>query len=173
MQPEQKAQSSSGAPAAFFGPFNPAVDYMIDAAQRSVLFFDVMRQRGNQYREHLTETAPHVLDYEVELVLDGRTSSDRSITSWPGLSHPKASRSIPRAGRSSSSIRAPGMARALAASSRTAKSASRSRPDIPVISSASCPTRCRAKPSKISPAPKPCSSKKSLRCIPRPTASRA
>ena len=73
MQPEQKAQSSSGAPAAFFGPFNPAVDYMIDAAQRSVLFFDVMRQRGNQYREHLTETAPHVLDYKVELVLDGRT----------------------------------------------------------------------------------------------------
>jgi pimeloyl-ACP methyl ester carboxylesterase len=73
MQPDQKAQSSSGAPASFFGPFNPAVDYMIDAAQRSVLFFDVMRQRGNQYREHLNETAPHVLDYKVELVLDGRT----------------------------------------------------------------------------------------------------
>ena len=73
MQPDQKAQSSIGAPASFFGPFNPAVDYMIDAAQRSVLFFDVMRQRGNQYREHLAETAPHVLDYKVELVLDGRT----------------------------------------------------------------------------------------------------
>ena len=73
MQPDQKAQSSSGAPASFFGPFNPAVDYMIDAAQRGVLFFDVMRQRGNQYREHIAETAPHVLDYKVELVLDGRT----------------------------------------------------------------------------------------------------
>src|SRR5580704_1099135 len=73
MQPDQKAQTSFGAPASFFGPFNPAVDYMIDAAQRSVLFFDVMRQRGNHYREHLTETAPHVLDYKVELVLDGRT----------------------------------------------------------------------------------------------------
>src|SRR3954471_19407270 len=32
-----------------------------------------MRQRGNQYREHLGETAPHVLNYEVELVIDGRT----------------------------------------------------------------------------------------------------
>ena len=32
-----------------------------------------MRQRGNQYREHLAETAPHVLEYDVELVLDGRT----------------------------------------------------------------------------------------------------
>ena len=55
------------------GLFAPAVEYMIDAAQRSVLFWDVMRQRGNQYREHLAETAPHVLDYEVELVSDGRT----------------------------------------------------------------------------------------------------
>jgi uncharacterized protein DUF3141 len=56
-----------------FGMFAPAMEYMVDAAQRSVLFWDVMRQRGNQYREHMAETAPHVLDYEVELVIDGRT----------------------------------------------------------------------------------------------------
>ena len=55
-----------------FGPLAPAAEYMVDAAQRNVLFWDVMRQRGNQYREHLAETAPHVLDYEVELVMDGR-----------------------------------------------------------------------------------------------------
>jgi pimeloyl-ACP methyl ester carboxylesterase len=53
--------------------FTPVMDYMIDAAQRGVLFCDVMRQRGNQYRERLAETVPHVLDYEVELVIDGRT----------------------------------------------------------------------------------------------------
>ena len=52
--------------------FGPAIEYFIDAAQRSVLFWDVMRQRGNQYREHLAETAPHVLDYKVELLIDGR-----------------------------------------------------------------------------------------------------
>jgi pimeloyl-ACP methyl ester carboxylesterase len=46
---------------------------MVDAAQRSVLFWDVMRQRGNQYREHLAETTPNVLDYEVELILSGKT----------------------------------------------------------------------------------------------------
>ena len=51
----------------------PAAEYMTDAAQRWVLFWDVLRQRGNQYREHLAETAPHVLDYSVELVVDGRT----------------------------------------------------------------------------------------------------
>ena len=62
--------SSSTAP---FGMPQAAAEYMIDAAQRSVLFWDVLRQRGNQYREHLADTAPHVLDYKVELVVDGRT----------------------------------------------------------------------------------------------------
>src|SRR4030095_17010950 len=56
-----------------FGIFAPAMEYMVDAAQRSVLFWNVMRERGNQYRQHLAETAPHVLDYEVELLIDGRT----------------------------------------------------------------------------------------------------
>jgi len=55
------------------GMFAPAIDYLVDAAQRSVLFWDVMRQRGNQYRAHLAQSAPHVLDYKAELVIDGRT----------------------------------------------------------------------------------------------------
>ena len=58
---------------ALSGLFGPALDYLVDAGQRSVLFLDVMRQRGIQYREHLAETAPHVLSYEVELLVDGRT----------------------------------------------------------------------------------------------------
>jgi hypothetical protein len=73
MQPDQNASSSSNPIAPLFGPFAAAFDYMIDGAQRGVLFLDVMRQRGNQYRERLAETAPHVLEYKVELVLDGRT----------------------------------------------------------------------------------------------------
>jgi hypothetical protein len=55
------------------GIFAPVMEYMIDAAQRSVLFWDVMRQRGNQYRQHLAEAVPNVLDYDVELVLSGKT----------------------------------------------------------------------------------------------------
>ena len=51
----------------------PALEYMVDALQRSVLFADVMRRRGNQYLEHLAEKVPHVLHYAAELVLDGRT----------------------------------------------------------------------------------------------------
>ena len=70
MASEHKGSSNSNATP--FGVFTSAVEYAIDAAQRSVLFWDVLRQRGNQYREHMAENAPHVLDYLVELVVDGR-----------------------------------------------------------------------------------------------------
>jgi pimeloyl-ACP methyl ester carboxylesterase len=73
MASDQRDTSAMGAFAGPLGMFTPVMDYMIDAAQRGVLFCDVMRQRGNQYRERLAETVPHVLDYEVELVVDGRT----------------------------------------------------------------------------------------------------
>jgi pimeloyl-ACP methyl ester carboxylesterase len=63
-------QVSGSTPLGFFGPL---IEYMTDAAQRSVLFWDVMRQRSSQYRDHLAETVPHVLDYKAELVMDGRT----------------------------------------------------------------------------------------------------
>ncbi|WP_431320238.1 DUF3141 domain-containing protein [Rhizobium sp. YTU87027] len=59
--------------AAQFGPAGLAFDYALDAAQRSVLFWDVMRKRGNQYRAHAEATAPHVLSFTPEIVLDGRT----------------------------------------------------------------------------------------------------
>jgi pimeloyl-ACP methyl ester carboxylesterase len=72
MSGSRNKSTKGGVPSAF-GPFAPAVEYMVDAAQRSVLFWDVMRQRGNQYREHLAQVAPHVLSYAAELVVDGRT----------------------------------------------------------------------------------------------------
>jgi pimeloyl-ACP methyl ester carboxylesterase len=49
-----------------------AVEYMMDAGQRSILFLDVLRRRGDQYREHIAQTAPHVLQYAAELIIDGR-----------------------------------------------------------------------------------------------------
>ena len=61
---------------AFPGMVGAALEYMIDAGQRSVLFLDVMRQRGEQYREHVAESAPHVLNFSVELLVDGRTLNE-------------------------------------------------------------------------------------------------
>src|SRR6266481_6120979 len=68
--PSDPQRLSGGSPLGLFGP---AIEYMTDAAQRSVLFLDVMRQRSDQYRKHLEETVPNVLDYKAELVMDGRT----------------------------------------------------------------------------------------------------
>src|SRR5690349_15126287 len=54
-------------------PFGAAQEYLLDACQRSILFLDVLRQRGNNYREHTARKAPHVLTFQAELILDGRT----------------------------------------------------------------------------------------------------
>ena len=56
-----------------FGPMAASIDYMIDAAQRTVLFWDVLRERGNQYREQAANDAAHVLSYPFEVIIDGRT----------------------------------------------------------------------------------------------------
>jgi len=50
-----------------------ALEYTVDAWQRSVLYADVMRQRGNQYQRHMAKQAPNVLSMKVELITDGRT----------------------------------------------------------------------------------------------------
>uniref|UniRef100_UPI0035B1125F DUF3141 domain-containing protein n=1 Tax=Paracoccus sp. TaxID=267 RepID=UPI0035B1125F len=47
--------------------------YLIDSWQRTILYMDVMRQRAEQYRDHVAQAVPHVLDFDAELVLDGRT----------------------------------------------------------------------------------------------------
>ncbi|KAB2929457.1 MAG: DUF3141 domain-containing protein, partial [Candidatus Contendobacter sp.] len=50
-----------------------AVDYWIDGWQRTILFWDVLRQRSDQYYAQKAKAVPHVLRFEHELVLDGRT----------------------------------------------------------------------------------------------------
>lgn len=67
------ADRSAALSAAWAAPWASAVEYWVDAAQRSVLFWDVMRQRGNQYLAHAADPTPHVLSYEFEVILDGRT----------------------------------------------------------------------------------------------------
>ena len=51
---------------------DPLSAYLVDAAQRAVLFWDVLRQRGNQYLEHIAKQAPNVLLFDAEVVVDGR-----------------------------------------------------------------------------------------------------
>ncbi|WP_262298281.1 DUF3141 domain-containing protein [Microvirga sesbaniae] len=50
-----------------------AYEYAIDLWQRGLLYADVMRERGNQYLEHLAQVTPNVLSFEAELVMFGPT----------------------------------------------------------------------------------------------------
>ena len=52
--------------AAFPELFASAVEYTTDFVHRQILFWDTLRQRGNQYREHSAKLAPHVLNYAFE-----------------------------------------------------------------------------------------------------------
>ncbi|MGP9798068.1 DUF3141 domain-containing protein [Halomonas sp. 86] len=56
-----------------FGFGRAAADYWRDSVERSVLYWDVMRERGNQYLEHMEQTKPSVLGFKTEVLLDGRT----------------------------------------------------------------------------------------------------
>jgi pimeloyl-ACP methyl ester carboxylesterase len=47
--------------------------YAVDFAQRWVLFWDTLRQRGNTFVEHTREGLPPVLRFTYEMVLDART----------------------------------------------------------------------------------------------------
>ena len=74
----RKAYETYGKPAAA-QPKSPmemwtdAADYAVDFAQRSVLFWDTMRQRGNVSVEHARAGLPPVLHFQYEMVMDGRT----------------------------------------------------------------------------------------------------
>ena len=153
--PEPVAEAMDGAargdrqghwPAA--GGTNEAWDYWVDAWQRSVLYLDVMRRRGNQYHEHMAEKAPHVLSFTGELVADGR-KLERPVNY--GLVRidpledvpvdPKKRPFVvvdPRAGHG------PG----IGGLKPTARSASPCAPAIPATSSASCRSPCPARRSR-------------------------
>src|ERR1022692_1606202 len=44
--------------------------YGVDLAQRSILFWDTLRQRGNNFVEHERQGMPPVLRFDYEIVMD-------------------------------------------------------------------------------------------------------
>src|SRR5689334_21028686 len=47
-------------------------EYSVDFAQRAILFWDTLRQRGNNFVEHTAAGLPPVLHFDYEIVLDAR-----------------------------------------------------------------------------------------------------
>ena len=80
---EGKAPMSLGAPEAMknatagmnamLQAWGPAGEYMVDTMQRTILYWDLMRRRSEQYYAQKAKEVPHVLLFEHESVLDGRT----------------------------------------------------------------------------------------------------
>ena len=50
-----------------------AFEYAVDRWQRTLLFWDVLRQRGNTYLEHIRAGQPPVLAFDYETILDAMT----------------------------------------------------------------------------------------------------
>lgn len=75
-KPGPKAPSGTALAAVGFDPaqaWGVFAEYLADITQRSILFMDVLRQRSDQYYVQKTKKAPNVLNFQAELVLDGRT----------------------------------------------------------------------------------------------------
>src|SRR5690242_9481719 len=53
-------------------PVGTPLAYAIDTFQRSVLFWDAIRRRADNFLEHEREGLPPVLSFEYELALDAR-----------------------------------------------------------------------------------------------------
>jgi pimeloyl-ACP methyl ester carboxylesterase len=71
---------------------NAAAEYLIDAWQRMVLTWDVLRERGNQALDHAKSGKPPVLVFDYETVLDARTLPQPAnyalLRIKPGADHP-------------------------------------------------------------------------------------
>lgn len=66
-------------------PLSPAAkqfnDYLTDFSQRSILFMDIMRKRGNQAVEMSANNGATVLSFDFEILMDGATFK-RPINYW-------------------------------------------------------------------------------------------
>jgi hypothetical protein len=60
------------APATPWDAWSAWYGYASDFAQRSVLFWDTLRQRGNNFVEHTRQGLPPVLHFDYETIVDGR-----------------------------------------------------------------------------------------------------
>jgi len=63
---------ASEAPAGTAAPVGPLGEYLVDAWQRSVLFLDVLRRRGNEQEEITSRPQATVLSFGHEVLMSGR-----------------------------------------------------------------------------------------------------
>jgi Protein of unknown function (DUF3141) len=70
---ERHAAGAKNAPVSPWDAWTSGAQYAVDFAQRSVLFWDTLRQRGNNFLEHERQGLPPVLHFDYEMIMDGRS----------------------------------------------------------------------------------------------------
>jgi pimeloyl-ACP methyl ester carboxylesterase len=70
---QQHATGTSLEPVAPWDLWASGTQYAVDFVQRSLIFCDTLRQRGNNFIEHERQGLPPVLHFEHEQVMDGRS----------------------------------------------------------------------------------------------------
>ncbi len=70
---KQQVGESTANPMRVWGLWSNSAQYAVDFAQRSILFLDTLRQRGNNFIEHERQGLPAVLRFDHEMVMDGRS----------------------------------------------------------------------------------------------------
>ncbi|HOD28543.1 MAG TPA: DUF3141 domain-containing protein [Syntrophales bacterium] len=90
---ERSAKSRADAPV--FA--RQATDSWVDARQRTMLFRDVPQERGNRYHAQREKEEPHVLHFEADRVLVGR-SLERTVRRRPGRAVKKRVTPAPSSG---------------------------------------------------------------------------
>jgi pimeloyl-ACP methyl ester carboxylesterase len=60
-------------PTMVFDWMKDAYEYLLDASQRSILFMDILRKRGNNYFATIKKGEPPVLVFDYKIILEGKT----------------------------------------------------------------------------------------------------
>jgi pimeloyl-ACP methyl ester carboxylesterase len=68
-----KQENSFENPIMAFDWMKDAYEYLLDASQRSILFMDILRKRGNNYFATIKKGEPPVLVFDYKIILEGKT----------------------------------------------------------------------------------------------------
>lgn len=64
------------------------ISYQLDYWQRSILFWDTLRERANNMMEHEQQGLPPLLNFKYELVLDGKSLEPKTNYALVKMSMP-------------------------------------------------------------------------------------
>jgi pimeloyl-ACP methyl ester carboxylesterase len=75
-RPKATTKGTKASPNPFPAGFGDVQAYIEDAQQRTFLFLDTLLDRGNNYKEHLSQGTPPLLKFTHEVIMDGHNLAE-------------------------------------------------------------------------------------------------